>query len=120
MLKAVVSFYDNTTPISVVLGLGEDLKAPRDLAALEKQGYVITDEIELAYKAFLACKRQGDLSKDVTFEDWSTTVSEIDARPTLKQIEQAVILGSMTQEQADLLIATYGDDGEGEVVAPRT
>ena len=120
MLKAIVTFYDETPSLAVVLGTGEDLLAPRALAALEKQGWVITDEIELAYKAYLAGRRQGDISTDIKFEDWAATVGEIDARPSRKQIEQAVILGGMSQEQDDLLLASYGDDGEGEAVTPRT
>jgi hypothetical protein len=118
MLKGVISFYDGSPSLTVVMGLGEDLKAPRDLAALEKQGWIINDEIELAYKAFLAGKRQGDIDSGVKFEDWAATVGEIDARPSRKQIEQAVALGGMTQEQADALLSTYGDDGEGEAVTP--
>lgn len=118
MLRATVTFFDGSS-LAVNIGYGEEVKAPRDLAGLEKQGWVIDDNVSLAYKVYLAGKRQGDISKEVRFEDWVDNIDEIDARPTRKQIEQAVALGAMTQEQADALLASYGDhDAEGEAVTP--
>lgn len=111
MIKATVNFYDAAaTPLAVVIGTGEDVKAPRQLAALEKQGWVITDDTTIAYKAYLAGQRQGDIAREVTFEAWIETVSEIEARPSKKQIEQAVALGNMEREQADALLAMMEQD----------
>lgn len=110
MIKATVKFYAEQTPLAVVIGTGEDVKAPRQLAALEKQGWVITDDTTIAYKAYLAGQRQGDIAKEVTFESWIETVSEIEAKPTRKQIEQAVALGNMKPEQGERLLAVMGDD----------
>jgi len=118
MLKAVITFHDGSKALAINIGFGEEVKAPRDLAALEKSGWVIDDNVTLAYKAYLAGKRQGDIAKDVRFEDWVDNVDEIDARPSRKQIDAAVALGEMTAEQADMLINLYGDDGEEKVVTP--
>lgn len=118
MLKAVVTFYDNAEPLAVAIGYGEDVKAPRDLSTLEKQGWIVDENVELAYKCLLAAKRQGDVPADTKFESWVDRIAEIDARPSEKQLRQAVALGGMTQEQADLLRASYGDDAEGEAETP--
>lgn len=118
MLKAVIKFYDGSQPLTVGIGFGEEVKAPRDLATLEKQGWVVTDEVELAYKCLLAGKRQGDVPVDTKFESWVEQIDEIDARPSEKQLKQAVAIGAMTQEQVDVLLASYGDDAEGEAETP--
>lgn len=117
MLRATIRFYDNQTPINVVMGVGEDVKAPRALAALEQQGWVVDDDFALTYKAWLAAKRQGDLPADSKFEDWVDSVAEIDARPSIKQIEQAVALGNLERDKADRLIAVLeSDEGEAEAL----
>lgn len=115
MLKAIVRFYDERQPLPVVIGTGEDVKAPRDLAVMQEQGWVVDDNTTTTYKAFLAAKRQGDVPADSKFEKWLDEVVEIEVRPSVKQIEQAVTLGSMEREQADKLIAALGlDEGEAE------
>jgi hypothetical protein len=116
VIKGIVSYYDGTT-LAIVIGTGEDVKAPRQLAALEKQGWPVDDQFAATFKAWLAGKRQGDIPADSRFEDWVDTVSEVDLRPSVKQIEQAVALGSMERDSADRLIALLGDDG-GEAGAP--
>lgn len=118
MIKGVITFLDGKPSISVTIGMGEDIKAPRDLAALEKQGWVIDDNMTATYKAFLAAKRQGDLTTDTRFEQWVDNVAEVDLRPSRKQVEQAVALGSMDQEQAEKLLAFIEADNTGEAVAP--
>lgn len=118
MIKGTITYHDGTA-IGITIGLGEDVKAPRELAALEKQGWVITDDITAAYKAYLAGKRQGDIGADVKFETWSDSVLEVDLRPNRKQIEQAVAIGAMDQEQADKLIAFIEADAKGEAPARR-
>lgn len=116
MIKGVVTFYENTgtAPLAVTIGTAEDIKAPRDLAALEKQGWITdSNEFTMTYKAWLAGKRQGDIPADSKFLDWVDTVQEFDLKPTRKQIEQAVLVGQMTQEQADgLLKAIEVEEGE--------
>lgn len=117
MLKGNIIFLDDTPALAVTVGIGEDVKAPRDLAALEKNGWVIDDSLTMVYKAWLAGKRQGDIPTDSRFEDWVDNVAEIDARPSRKQIEQAVLMGAMDQAQADKLYA-YIEAEEGEAPAP--
>lgn len=118
MIKGTILFLDNSPALAVTIGLGEDVKAPRDLAAMEKSGWVIDDGIAQAYKAFLAGKRQGDIPSSAKFEEWIDNVAEVDLRPSRKQIDQAVLLGTMDQDQADRLIAFIEADDAGEAVAP--
>ena len=119
MLKAVISFYDTATPrIAVNIGTGEDVKAPRALAALERDGWVIDENVTIAYKAWLAAKRQGDLPTESKFEEWIDTVSDLDVQPSAKQMKQAVALGKMTQEEADRLVKALEVEDEGEAPAP--
>lgn len=114
MIKGVITFLDGSRAIGVTIGLGEDVKAPRDLAAFEKQGWVITDDISTAYKAWLAGRRQGDISADSKFETWVDNVAEVDLKPTRKQIEAAVALGRMEPEEAEKLLAYFESESEGE------
>lgn len=116
MIKGTIEFHDGKR-IAVTIGLGEDVKAPRDLAALEKSGWVIDENVTTAYKAYLAGKRQGDIPSETRWDAWIETVAEVDLKPSTKQIEQAVILGSMDREQADALIALYEAES-GEADAP--
>lgn len=117
MIRATVSFHDGRTPLGVVIGTSEDVAAPRQLASMEKQGYVVDDDFTLAFKAWLAAKRQGDQSAHAGFDQWIATVENIEALPSVKQIEQAVALGTMDRAQADKLIAYIGQ-AQGEAVAP--
>ncbi|MDP1877976.1 MAG: hypothetical protein Q8M17_10535 [Actinomycetota bacterium] len=118
MIKGIITFHDQDTPrIGVVIGTGEDVKAPRQLAALEKQGWVVDEQFAMTYKAWLAGKRQGDIPADSKFENWVDTVADLDLRPSEKQVKQAVALGTMTQENADALLTLMADD-EGEAEAP--
>ncbi len=115
MIKAIVSFYDGTEAKMVTIGTGEDIKAPRGLAVLEKDGWPIDEDLRLAYKAWLGLKRQGDIPADSKFESWVDNVEAIDLRATEKQIEQAVLLGEMSRDQADKLLALYeADMGEAQ------
>ena len=118
MIKGTITFLDGSAALGVTIGLGEDVKAPRDLAALEKAGWVIDDNLTIAYKAYLAGKRQGDITADVKFENWVDNVAEVDLRPSRRKIEEAVAVGAMEQEQADKLIALYEASDAGEAVAP--
>lgn len=111
-LNGTINYFDGTRT-AVTIGVGEQVKAPRDLAALEKQGWVVDDSMKVTYQAFLAAKRQGDLDVSVKFEDWVDGVTDVDLRPSRKQIEQAVALGSMDADQAEKLLAVLEDD-EGE------
>lgn len=117
MIRATISYYDGRPALGVVIGTAEDIAAPRQLAALEKQGYVVDDDFTLAYKAWLAAKRQGDAVAGAGFDAWIEGVESIDAVPSVKQIEAAVALGTMDREQADKLIAYIGATS-GEAVAP--
>lgn len=116
MIRATVTFHDGRSPLGVVIGTSEDIAAPRQLTALEKQGYVVDDDFTVAFKAYLAAKRQGDVAVDVSFDTWIGAVENIEALPSLKQIEQAVALGTMDRAQADKLIAYIGQ-AEGEAKA---
>jgi hypothetical protein len=118
MIKGSILFIDNSPALAVTIGVGEDIKAPRDLAALEKQGWIIDENISTAYKAFLAGKRQGDIPGSVKFEDWIDNVAEVDLRPSRKQIETAVAIGTMDEDQAERLIAFIEADALGEAQAP--
>lgn len=114
MIKGIVSLYDGTST-HVTIGTSEDVKAPRGLAALEKQGWVIDDDITISYKAWLALKRQGDVAQDVKYEDWVDNVESVDLRPQPKQLEQLVLMGQMTREQADGLLAVFeAEEGEAK------
>lgn len=117
MIRARVHFHDGQS-LAVVIGTGEDVKAPRALASMENAGWVIDDTLTMAYKSWLAGRRQGDIALDSTFETWVDNVSDLELRPTEKQIEQAVTLGNMSREEGDKLLALLGDD-QGEVNAPR-
>lgn len=119
MIRGVVTFYENTgkAPLAVVIGVAEDLKAPRDIAALEKQGWVVDDGFVATYKAFLAGRRQGDIALDEAFTSWFETVQEIDMRPSRKQVEQAVALGKMNADDGERLIALIEAE-QGEAQAP--
>lgn len=119
MLKAVVTYWPTTglDPITVVMGNSEDVAAPRGLKALEKSGLVINDDVETAYKAFLAGKRQGDIV-NIGFEAWSETVEEIDPRFSEEQLAYAVATGSMKPEQADGLRQIGKVDVAGESPRP--
>lgn len=119
MIKGTITFLNGSAPIGITIGVGEDIKAPRDLAALEKAGWVIDDNITTAYKAYLAGRRQGDITSDIKFEDWVDNVAEVDLRPSRKQIDQAVAIGAMDKDQADKLIAFIEADDLGEAKAPR-
>lgn len=118
MIRAVVRYYDTTgkDPISVIIGVGEDLKAPRDLAALESAGWPIDEGFAMTYKAWLAGKRQGDIADGAKFVDWMETVQDLDLKPSRKQIEQAVALGKMDGDSAERLLKALESD-EGEAAA---
>lgn len=118
MIKGTISFLDGSNALGVTIGLGEDIKAPRDLAALEKQGWVIDDSMTMAYKAWLAGKRQGDIPADSKFESWIDNIAEIDVKPSRRQVEQAMAMGAMDQEQGAKLLAFIEADYAGEAVAP--
>jgi hypothetical protein len=117
VIKATINFLSGVPSVGVTIGVGEDIKAPRDLAALEKQGWVVDDGMTITYKAWLAGKRQGDIQSDSKFETWIDDVSEVDVKPSRKQIEQAVALGSMTAEQGEALLQIIEDE-PGEADAP--
>lgn len=116
MIKGIIT-YHNGDRVAVNIGTGEDVKAPRDLAALEAQGWVVDEEFSATYKAFLAGKRQGDIPAETKFEAWVDEVAEVDLRPSKKQFDQAVALGRMTREEADALMEVLGED-EGEAGTP--
>lgn len=116
MIKATVSYFDGRPAQPVVIGQAEEVFAPRGLAALGKQGLVLDEGGVLTFKAFLALKRQGDIDANTQFEEWASQVEELDVKPTRKQLEAQVLTGALTQEQADGLLALYGD-AEGEVKA---
>ena len=116
MIKGNVTFLDGSPALGVTIGVGEDVKAPRDLAAMEKSGWVIDDGITMTYKAYLAGRRQGDIPQNIKFEDWVDNVAEVDLRPSRKQIEQAVAVGTMDAEQAEKLLA-FMEAEEGEAPA---
>lgn len=115
MIKGTVSFYDGST-LPIVIGTAEDIKAPRGIADLEKQGWPVDDDLKMTYKAWLAGKRQGDIPADSKFTDWVDNVAEIEIVPPRKNIEAAVAVGSMDREQADKLIAFY-EANSGEAPA---
>lgn len=110
MIKGTIHFHDDTPALPIVIGTGEDVKAPRDLAALEKQGWVIDDNVTATYKAFLAAKRQGDVDSAVKFEAWIDNVKDVDLKPSEKQIQTAVALGKMDAEQGQALINLIRED----------
>lgn len=112
MIKGNIKYHDGvSTPI--VIGTSEDVKAPRGLASLEKSGWPIDENTTIAYKAWLAAKRQGDISTESKFEEWVDTVEDVDLQPTPRQLEEQVALGNMSREQADRLLALIGaDSGE--------
>lgn len=118
MIKGNITFLDNSPALAVTIGLGEDVKAPRDLAAMEKQGWVIDDNLTATYKAWLAGKRQGNIPTTSRFEEWVDNVAEVDLRPARKDIEAAVAMGTMEREQADKLIAFMETNTAPELVAP--
>ena len=118
MIKGTITFLNAAPAIAVTIGLGEDVKAPRDIAAFEKSGFVFDEDLKMAYKAFLAAKRQGDLSADTKWEAWVDNVAEVDLRPSRKQIEQNVALGIMTEEDAERLFKFMEADEQGEAKAP--
>lgn len=119
MIRGTITFYPETglAPVAVTIGVAEDMKAPRDLKALADAGWDANDNFAAVYKAFLAGRRQGDIAVDVKFTDWLDKVQDVDLRPSRKQIEQAVALGQMTEEDGEKLIALYEDD-QGEALAP--
>lgn len=117
MIKGVITFLDGAQPVGVTIGLGEEVKAPRDLAAFEKNGWVIDDALTTVYKAWLAGKRQGDIPTDSKFESWVDNVAEVDLKPSRKQIEAAVALGKMDAEEAEKLLAFFEGNDSGEAVA---
>lgn len=116
MIKATVTFHAGGS-LPVVVGTSEDVKAPRGLAALEKQGWPVDENTTLAYKVWLAGKRQGDIPEAVQFEQWIETVADIDLKPSAKQIEEMVVAGTVNREQADYLLKQMESDS-GEAVAP--
>lgn len=116
MIRGTITYWDGTIT-AIAIGAGEDVAAPRHLKALENAGWPIDDNITTMFKAWLAAKRQGDVPGDSKFETWSDTVAELDLRPSDKQIEQAVILGKMSREEADRLKQAFADDlGEAEAL----
>lgn len=118
MIKGSIRFLDGSPAISVVIGAGEDVKAPRDLALLEKQGWVVDDSFTATYKAWLAAKRQGDVPTDSKFDQWIDNVEEVELRPSRKQIEQAVAIGSLEADKAEKMLALWEADEQGEAQAP--
>lgn len=117
MIRATVTFHDGRAPLGVVIGTSEDIAAPRQLKAMESSGWEIDDDFILAFKAWLAAKRQGDTFAKAGFEEWIGNVENIEALPSAKQIEAAVALGTMDREQADKLLAYIGD-AQGEAATP--
>lgn len=112
-VNGIINYLDGSK-VAVTIGVGEQVRAPRDLAALEKQGWVVDENISLVYQAFLASKRQGDIDTDTKFEAWVDGVADFDLRPSKKQLDQAVALGKMDADQAEKLLALVEDDAEGE------
>ena len=109
--------YLDGTEVAAVIGTGEQIRAPRDLAAMERAGWVIDDTIRLTYQAWLALRRQGDEtgpSGPPAFEAWCDRVAEVDAIPTRKQIEEAVAMGAMKRKAADRILALYEGGPLGE------
>lgn len=118
MIKGTIKFLDNSADIGVIAGVGEDLKSTREIAQLEKQGYVFDDTLTMTYKMWLAGKRQGDISVDTNFTDWVENVAEVMVKPSSKDLDFAVASGNMTREQADAIINLMESDEQGEAVAP--
>lgn len=115
MLKINVTFYPESgiAPALVLAGQGEDVRAPRELARIEREGWVVDDNVTVSMKAYLAARRQGSISTDMSWEAWVDAVAELDVELTDKQIQQAVIAGRMTQDQAEQLKALRSAEGEG-------
>lgn len=118
MIKGSIKFLNGTPDIGFVAGTGEDLKSGREIATLEKQGYVFDDALTATYKAWLAAKRQGDITGDSNFTDWVENVAEVIVKPSSKDIDFAVASGKMTREQADAYLELMESDEQGEAVAP--
>lgn len=112
MMNVLISFYD-APPVAVTIGQGEDVKAPRDLRAMEQDGWVIDEAVEVTYKAFMAGRRIGAVDKEAKFDEWVDTVKDLDLRPSAKQIDAAVALGTMTAEQGANLKAYLESNDEG-------
>ena len=57
------------------------------------------------------------------FDDWLATVDEFEPRMTLKDVDDALMIGQLDEKQAAGLrqrIEELGDDAEGESPAPRS
>lgn len=119
MIRGIITYYPdaNRDPVSVVIGVAEDVKAPRELAALEKAGWVIDDSFRATYKAFLAGRRSGVIGKDEQFTTWIDIVQDVDLRPSRRQVEQAVALGQMDAADAERLLALLEAES-GEATPP--
>lgn len=117
MIKGTIKFLDATPNLGITAGVGEDLKSAREIAALEKQGYIFDETLTMTYKAWLAGKRQGDIAADSTFEDWVSNVAEFMVMPSERDLNFAVASGKMTREEADSILDLLRDEISGELQA---
>jgi len=120
MLNGVITYHhDQYKPsVGVTIGSSEEVKAPRVIKPLEEKGWVITDDVTNLMLAFLAAQRQGDIPRETDFETWSETVLELNLHVTEKQLKQAVVMGNMSEQQAQKLREAMALD-EGEAAPPR-
>lgn len=116
----IVTHCDGRT-YHVLLGLGEDVAAPRHIAALVKAGWPEFDTTQTAaVKAWLAGRREGHIDKTLSFEGWAETVRDLELVASRRQTEQALAAGAITPDMADLLLARADEleAAQGEAAAP--
>ena len=118
MMHGIVTHYDGRT-YPVLMGLGEDVAAPRKIAVLVKAGWPDFDQTQTAaIKAWLAGLRQGDIDRGLSFEVWSETVQDLELLPSREQVETALAADAITEEQAAGLLARLDRVATGEAGAP--
>lgn len=116
-LRVKVDYFDGPA-VMAVIGVGEEVRAGQALAAMRKAG-TGGDDVEVAYKAFLALHRAGELSGPRSvgaFEAWADGVAGLTVLTPPAQIDQAVRAGAIKPKTARMLHELWrgevGDEGE--------
>jgi hypothetical protein len=110
MLTAVVRYIgDPPKEQTIVIHPVDEMRAKRELGGKDW----VDDEYRLFYHCWLAARRTGAVTDQMSFDLWLEGVGEVEPVLSEKQIAEAQAVGSITDKQAEFMREQLARQGSG-------